>query len=235
MELSDIARARELAAARGRARSDARRGRRRRPRCRDEPGHRRLVLLFEHLWAAPVGSAMRRAGGQLIVNGRIPDPGHHRRHRGRRGASKRKEPDMPLDHATEPESPRAPDPRRRWQRTAKRHVTGSAHPNGRRITRPSSSPSSASLPRSPASPGCFGLRLLGFDWFASWATSRRSSRRALGLARDPRRRPLARRRGRPLVDAPVGLDAGHGGGRPGRLRGVPLDGPVPRAAASASA
>jgi hypothetical protein len=30
------------------------------------------VLVYENLWAAPFGSAMRRAGGQLIANGRIP-------------------------------------------------------------------------------------------------------------------------------------------------------------------
>jgi Family of unknown function (DUF6325) len=30
------------------------------------------VLIYENLWAAPFASAMRRAGGQLIANGRIP-------------------------------------------------------------------------------------------------------------------------------------------------------------------
>jgi hypothetical protein len=30
------------------------------------------VLIYENVWAAPFGSAMRRAGGQLIANGRIP-------------------------------------------------------------------------------------------------------------------------------------------------------------------
>ena len=30
------------------------------------------VLVYENLWAAPFASAMRRAGGQLIANGRIP-------------------------------------------------------------------------------------------------------------------------------------------------------------------
>ena len=29
-------------------------------------------LVYENLWAAPFASAMRRAGGQLIANGRIP-------------------------------------------------------------------------------------------------------------------------------------------------------------------
>ena len=37
-----------------------------------EPGSVAGVLVYENLWAAPFGSAMRRAGGQLIANGRIP-------------------------------------------------------------------------------------------------------------------------------------------------------------------
>ena len=37
-----------------------------------EPGSIGAVLVFENLWAAKFGSALRRAGGQLIANGRIP-------------------------------------------------------------------------------------------------------------------------------------------------------------------
>ena len=37
-----------------------------------EPGSVAGVLIYENLWAAPFASAMRRAGGQLIANGRIP-------------------------------------------------------------------------------------------------------------------------------------------------------------------
>jgi hypothetical protein len=37
-----------------------------------DPGSIAGVLIYENLWAAPFGSAMRRAGGQLIANGRIP-------------------------------------------------------------------------------------------------------------------------------------------------------------------
>jgi hypothetical protein len=37
-----------------------------------EPGSVAAALVFENLWAAPFGSAIRRAGGQLIANGRIP-------------------------------------------------------------------------------------------------------------------------------------------------------------------
>ena len=37
-----------------------------------EPGSVAAALVYENLWAAPFGSAMRRAGGQLIANGRIP-------------------------------------------------------------------------------------------------------------------------------------------------------------------
>jgi hypothetical protein len=37
-----------------------------------EPGSTAGVLIWENLWAAPFASAVRRAGGQLIADGRIP-------------------------------------------------------------------------------------------------------------------------------------------------------------------
>jgi hypothetical protein len=37
-----------------------------------EPGSTAAVLVWENLWAAPFGSAVRRAGGQLVATGRIP-------------------------------------------------------------------------------------------------------------------------------------------------------------------
>ena len=37
-----------------------------------DPGSTAGVLIWENLWAAPFGAAARRAGGQLIANGRIP-------------------------------------------------------------------------------------------------------------------------------------------------------------------
>jgi len=37
-----------------------------------DPGSVAGVVVYENLWAAPFASAMRRAGGQLIANGRIP-------------------------------------------------------------------------------------------------------------------------------------------------------------------
>jgi Family of unknown function (DUF6325) len=37
-----------------------------------EPGSTAGVLIWENLWAAPFASAARRAGGQVIANGRIP-------------------------------------------------------------------------------------------------------------------------------------------------------------------
>jgi hypothetical protein len=37
-----------------------------------EPGSSAACLVFENRWAAPFASAVRRAGGQLIANGRIP-------------------------------------------------------------------------------------------------------------------------------------------------------------------
>jgi hypothetical protein len=36
------------------------------------PGSVGGVLVYENLWAAPFGSAVRRAGGQLLTGGRIP-------------------------------------------------------------------------------------------------------------------------------------------------------------------
>ena len=43
-----------------------------RPAAAMEPGSTAGVLIWENLWAAPFASAARRAGGQLIANGRIP-------------------------------------------------------------------------------------------------------------------------------------------------------------------
>jgi hypothetical protein len=37
-----------------------------------EPGTVAAVMVWENTWAAPFGSAARRAGGQLVANGRIP-------------------------------------------------------------------------------------------------------------------------------------------------------------------
>jgi hypothetical protein len=37
-----------------------------------EPGTTAGVLVWENTWAAPFASAARRAGGQLVANGRIP-------------------------------------------------------------------------------------------------------------------------------------------------------------------
>ena len=36
------------------------------------PGSVAGVVVYENLWAAPFAAAVRRAGGQLIANGRIP-------------------------------------------------------------------------------------------------------------------------------------------------------------------
>jgi uncharacterized membrane protein len=37
-----------------------------------EPGTSAAVLVWENAWAAPVASALRRSGGQLVATGRIP-------------------------------------------------------------------------------------------------------------------------------------------------------------------
>jgi hypothetical protein len=36
------------------------------------PGSSAALLVYENLWAAPFASAVRRAGGQLVADGRIP-------------------------------------------------------------------------------------------------------------------------------------------------------------------
>jgi hypothetical protein len=36
------------------------------------PGTVAAVLVWENLWAAPIAMALRRSGGQLVANGRIP-------------------------------------------------------------------------------------------------------------------------------------------------------------------
>jgi dihydroorotase-like cyclic amidohydrolase len=37
-----------------------------------EPGTSAALLVYENRWAAPFASAVRRSGGQLVANGRIP-------------------------------------------------------------------------------------------------------------------------------------------------------------------
>jgi len=37
-----------------------------------EPGSSAAVLVWENLWAAPFGAAVRHAGGELVASGRIP-------------------------------------------------------------------------------------------------------------------------------------------------------------------
>jgi hypothetical protein len=37
-----------------------------------EPGTSAALIVFENSWAAPLASALRRSGGQLVASGRIP-------------------------------------------------------------------------------------------------------------------------------------------------------------------
>jgi hypothetical protein len=37
-----------------------------------QPGTSAAVLVWENRWAAPVATALRRSGGQLVASGRIP-------------------------------------------------------------------------------------------------------------------------------------------------------------------
>ena len=57
-----------------------------------EPGSTAAVVVWENLWAAPFGSAVRKAGGQLVATGRIPTRRCWRQSR----PTPRKEPDMPM-------------------------------------------------------------------------------------------------------------------------------------------
>jgi dihydroorotase-like cyclic amidohydrolase len=40
-----------------------------------EPGTSATLLIYENSWAAPFAAAVRRSGGQLVANGRIPVQG----------------------------------------------------------------------------------------------------------------------------------------------------------------
>ena len=37
-----------------------------------EPGSSALLLVWENTWAAPLATAIRESGGQLVASGRIP-------------------------------------------------------------------------------------------------------------------------------------------------------------------
>ncbi|MFE7354398.1 DUF6325 family protein [Streptomyces sp. NPDC057543] len=37
-----------------------------------EPGSAAGILIYENVWAAPFAAALRRSGGRLVANGRIP-------------------------------------------------------------------------------------------------------------------------------------------------------------------
>ena len=88
------------------------------------PGSLGAVLVFENVWAARFGSAVRHAGGQLIANGRYSRPGHHRRHGGRRGPHGRRSLIMPL----------RPSRRRQGRRRdRRRHARTVARRQGRRL------------------------------------------------------------------------------------------------------
>ena len=62
-----------------------------------DPGSIAGVLVYENIWAAPFASAMRRAGGQLIANGRFRS----------RPSSPRSKPTRPSNHK-ESEMPLGP-------------------------------------------------------------------------------------------------------------------------------
>ena len=40
-----------------------------------EPGTSAAVIIWENRWAAPIATALRRSGGQLVASGRIPVQG----------------------------------------------------------------------------------------------------------------------------------------------------------------
>jgi hypothetical protein len=39
-----------------------------------EPGSTAVLLVYENLWAAPLATALRRSGAQVVAGGRIPMP-----------------------------------------------------------------------------------------------------------------------------------------------------------------
>jgi len=59
-----------------------------------EPGSSAALLVWENLWAAPFGAAVRHAGGQLAASGRIPIQAVIAAVEA--APRNRKEPDMPL-------------------------------------------------------------------------------------------------------------------------------------------
>ena len=65
-----------------------------------EPGSSAAVLVWENVWAAPVGAAIRHAGGQLVASGRIPtrpsSPSSRPTSNPSRQTRSRKETDMPM-------------------------------------------------------------------------------------------------------------------------------------------
>ena len=56
-----------------------------------EPGSAAAVLVWENTWAAPFASAVRRSGGELLGNGRIPTQALSRGRRRRIARPRRKE------------------------------------------------------------------------------------------------------------------------------------------------
>ena len=117
-----------------------------------DPGSVAGVLVYENLWAAPFASAMRRAGGQLIANGRIPIQAIIAAvEADEADRSKQKESDMPLG------------PGRRGVGViggpvAKAAVVGAAV---RPARRPSPRPRSSAPPWAPALAGRQGRRRRG--------------------------------------------------------------------------
>ncbi|MFE7400377.1 hypothetical protein ACFU9V_28075, partial [Streptomyces sp. NPDC057557] len=37
-----------------------------------DPGSAAAILIYENVWAGPLAAALRRSGGRLVANGRIP-------------------------------------------------------------------------------------------------------------------------------------------------------------------
>ena len=61
-----------------------------------EPGSVAGVVIWENSWAAPFASSVRRSGGQLIANGRIPMQAIIASLEAEQANRRRKESDMPL-------------------------------------------------------------------------------------------------------------------------------------------
>ena len=136
-----------------------------------DPGSIAGVLVYENLWAAPFASAMRRAGGQLIANGRIPvqaivaaveaDAGDARSRRSLTCRSDQVAAESASSARPSPRPPSSPPPSRPARRRSPRPPSSAppCRPARRRSPRPpSSAPPSPRVAAASRRPQCAAAR-----------------------------------------------------------------------------